>query len=97
MQFVNRICPRCKNPNYMVSLNGFSNVFQFKCMNCNSYYTDDDFTIRDAPANNDLVEIVRCKDCRFREDPDSIISHWLPCQLVKTADDWFCADGKRKY
>jgi len=48
---------------------------------------------------NDAPEaIVRCKDCRFHDDEgerDSV-PQWLPCAEIKTADDWFCADGIRK-
>jgi len=38
-------------------------------------------------------EVIRCKDCRFRDDPNSVISEWLPCQFARTPDDWFCACG----
>lgn len=41
-------------------------------------------------------DLVRCRDCRFREDPQSIISEWLPCQFGQTSDDWFCASGRAK-
>ena len=35
----------------------------------------------------DLVEVVRCKDCK----------HHLECDYwIEKGDDWFCADGKRK-
>ena len=40
--------------------------------------------------------LVRCKNCRFREDPYSVTSEWLPCQFRKTADEWFCASGREK-
>lgn len=43
MKMVNRICPRCNNPNYVVSLAGFSKSFPYKCLNCNSYLTEEDF------------------------------------------------------
>lgn len=85
------ICPRCKNPNYMVSLANVSDAFQYKCTNCNSYFTFDGSTLRTSPIKKDLVEVVRCKDCKFRFD--------LHCPLDvdhKQAPDWFCADGKRK-
>ena len=39
-------------------------------------------------------EVIRCKDCRFRDDPNSVISEWLPCQFARTPDDWFCACGR---
>ena len=43
MDFVNIICPNCKNPNYMVLLGDFSKVYKYKCMNCNGYFNDIDF------------------------------------------------------
>ena len=43
LEFVNRICPNCKNPNYMVSLGDFSKTYKYKCMNCNRYFNDIDF------------------------------------------------------
>jgi len=35
----------------------------------------------------DMVEIVRCRDCK----------HHLDCGLwIDNGDDWFCADGERE-
>lgn len=42
-EFVNRICPNCKNPNYMVSLKDFCTEYKYKCINCNRYFNDSDF------------------------------------------------------
>lgn len=40
----------------------------------------------------DMVEVVRCKDCKFYEK-----GHW--CDLLDVfmlkMDDWFCAYGER--
>lgn len=44
--------------------------------------------IENAPTI-DAVPVVRCKDCKYRED----------CELNGTgapSHDWFCANGKRK-
>ena len=43
MEYVNRICPKCKNGNYIVSLEGKSEMFRYKCINCNHYLNDEDF------------------------------------------------------
>ena len=42
--------------------------------------------------NGDLVDVVRCKDCRFY-DPE-----WKLCQHQRTgrAPDWYCASGRTK-
>lgn len=42
MKFVNRICPKCHNPNYMVDISEYSD-FKYKCMNCLRYFNDSDF------------------------------------------------------
>lgn len=102
MEFVNRFCPNCKNPNYMVFLGDFSKAYKYKCMNCNGYFNDIDFEkeplqpVWKSECMNtkaDMVEVVRCKHCEFRHDS-------LRCQMfsegMDTPDDWFCADGKRK-
>ena len=43
LEFANRICPNCKNPNYMVYLGDFSKAYKYKCINCNEYFNDIDF------------------------------------------------------
>lgn len=37
-------------------------------------------------------ELVRCKDCVFRDDRDGMCEH---VQQVRDPD-WYCADGERK-
>ena len=44
----------------------------------------------------DIVEAVRCKDCKFHTDEEpgmvycpGILGNWVN-------DDWYCADGERK-
>lgn len=74
MELVNRICPNCKNQNYMVLLGEFSKAYKYKCMNCNRYFNDIDFeeplqpVWKTAHLNKkiDIVEIVRCKYCKHR-------------------------------
>ena len=50
MALVNRICPKCKNPNYMVFLGDFSERYKYKCMNCNRYFNDADFEEQFQPV-----------------------------------------------
>lgn len=99
MEFVNRICPNCKSPNYMVSLGDFSKTYEYKCMNCNRYFNDIDFEkeplqlVWKSECMNrkvDMVEVVRCKDCKHAEHCE-IYAGWDGQHL-----DWFCADGERK-
>ena len=39
-------------------------------------------------------EIIRCKDCKFRENDDFCTGRGFPYQLVP--DDGFCDKGERK-
>lgn len=102
----NRICPMCRNPNYMVSLLGVSDVFQYKCTNCNSYFTFDDLTPRTSTIKKDLVEVVRCKDCKHGSlycTEDVCGETLIECNRPDLGDvieihgwKWFCADGEKK-
>ena len=80
MEFANRICPNCNNPNYMVLLGDFSKAYKYKCMNCNRYFNDIDFEeplqpVWESKCMNikvDMVEVVRCKDCKHFELFDGV-------------------------
>lgn len=103
LEFVNRICPKCKNPNYMVSLGDFSTAYKYKCMNCNGYFNDIDFSelpqfVGQKERMNqkaDMVEVVRCKDCIHLNAPANGVPF---CKHIKkfVDADWFCADGERR-
>lgn len=46
----------------------------------------------------DLVDVVRCKDCKHSyEDLDSRVCVYGRCLNCDVSDDWFCADGERRY
>jgi hypothetical protein len=101
LEFANRICPNCKNPNYMVLLGDYSKVYKYKCMNCNKYFNDIDFEkeplqpIWKSKCINtkvDMVEVVRCKDCRWYDERIYFCNN---CNLPRE-QTFFCADGKRK-
>ena len=106
LEFVNRICPNCKNPNYMVSLGDFAKVYKYKCMNCNGYFNDIDFEKEPLQPDwktlymnkkVDMVEVVRCKDCKYGEKVNNIYvcekDRWY---VITREPDWFCADGERR-
>ena len=42
----------------------------------------------------DVVPVVRCKDCKFREEDAFCAGRGFPCQLVP--DDGFCDKGKKE-
>lgn len=42
----------------------------------------------------DAVPVVRCRNCKFRENDDFCTGRGFPCQLVP--DDGFCDKGERK-
>lgn len=37
-------------------------------------------------------EIIRCKDCRWRNDG----GHWLGCSVLNTDDDNYCSMAERR-
>jgi len=49
--------------------------------------------LSDIPAA-DAVPVVRCKECKFRENDDFCTGRGFPYQLVP--DDGFCDKGERK-
>lgn len=53
--------------------------------------------IKDHMAKSDIVEVVRCKDCKHRdpEDKKCDCGHDILWQLPRL-DDWFCADAERR-
>ena len=42
----------------------------------------------------DVVQVVRCKDCKYRESDDFCTGRGFPYQLVP--DDGFCDKGERE-
>ena len=42
----------------------------------------------------DLVPVIRCKDCKFRDNDDFCTGRGFPYQFVP--DDGFCDKGERK-
>lgn len=49
--------------------------------------------IKAIPAA-DVVPVVRCKDCKFRDEDAFCTGRGFPCQLVP--DDGFCDKGKKQ-
>ena len=55
--------------------------------------------IQNAPTA-DVVEVVRCKDCKYYEqdpynpEPDMMCRHW--CDWLPTDPDDYCSYGERK-
>ena len=107
LTFVNRICPNCKNPNYMVLIEEISKAYKYKCVNCHRCFNDIDFEknidfekellqpVWKSECMNkkvDMVEVVRCKDCKWYDERISICDN---CGLPRERT-FFCADGKRK-
>ena len=47
----------------------------------------------------DMVEVVRCKDCKFAYDSPLPYQHgkkWCDRSETHHKPDWFCADGERR-
>lgn len=41
------------------------------------------------------VEIIRCRDCRWRKDQSGSTA-WLPCRALITPDDFYCGRAERR-
>ncbi len=50
--------------------------------------------ILEDASDCDVVEVVRCRECKYRAEDDFCTGRGWPDQLV--ADDGFCEKGKRK-
>lgn len=46
----------------------------------------------------DLVEVIRCRDCKFAEKPEYMAEHWNHCTKYDSNhyDDFFCESGDWK-
>ena len=62
-----------------------------KCHECAVRIAMD--AVEQAPAMDDAVPVVRCKDCINR---DTEIMYCGMVDLIINNDDWFCAWGERK-
>lgn len=52
------------------------------------------FALVEAVPAADVVEVVRCKDCKYRDDDDFCTGRGYPNVLVP--DDGFCDKGERR-
>lgn len=47
----------------------------------------------------DVVRVVRCRECRHRDPEDHRCDcgghEWLTGRVLPMPDDWFCADGEK--
>ena len=63
---------------------------------CNAYLNAE-FDVMDAPTV-DAVEVVRCKDCKYRKEPENrLCNPYCTKHLsMQAKDDDFCSCGERK-
>lgn len=64
----------------------------------NSTYVDsvDIEALRMAVSALQQPEIVRCKDCKYRDENWRRISvRWLPCMDMRTGSNWYCGSAER--
>ena len=43
----------------------------------------------------DALEVIRCRDCKWRDDQKGA-TKWMPCRALVTPNDFYCASGERK-
>ena len=107
MKFVNRICPNCENPNYIVWIGDFSKEYKYKCVNCHRCFNDIDFEkeplqpVWKSECMNtkaDMVEVVRCKYCEHSKEwyGDKRRCFMWHESGIDVFEDGFCNYGKRK-
>ena len=51
--------------------------------------------ITDEQPTVDAVQVVRCKDCKWRDNQKGA-TEWMPCRVLITPNNFYCASGKRK-
>lgn len=89
-----RYCKECnkrkgiKNGKYRI-------IYEIGEAPCRACEVDDVKAELEEAPTADVVEVVRCKDCKHREqyDCNHITLGGTKCGVT---DDWFCADGERK-
>lgn len=52
------------------------------------------YTLKHNVPTADVVEVVRCKDCKWRYST-SDCTHWLPCMDIIYNHDFYCSYGER--
>ena len=64
----------------------------------NNWYTATEISDEiDAEPTADVVEVVRCKDCKYSDENWRRVSvTWLPCMDVQTGSNWYCGSAERK-
>ena len=50
----------------------------------------------DEILEDDAIEIVRCKNCRYHEGEENGLVYCYATMECWVKSDWFCADGKNK-
>ena len=80
-----------------VAIRKLKNENNAKCVQCGEEHVQLAKWLKELKAyksREDLVPVIRCRDCKFRENDDFCTGRGVPCQLVP--DDGFCDKGKRK-
>lgn len=63
----------------------------------NSDEEDDEDDVCDKSLPSAQPEIIRCKDCKYRDENWRRVSvRWLPCMDVRTGSNWYCGSAERK-
>ena len=48
----------------------------------------------------DVVEVIRCKDCKYQDKGENVCESWNLCEHswlhIPIDDEHFCADGERR-
>jgi len=66
--------------------NGFSDTYDKACI----------IGVLEELPSADVVEVVRCKDCRFHKDEQPGMVYCPAAVGGWVEDDWFCKGGERR-
>lgn len=77
-----------------------------KCSDCEEYRNEWCEKIIDSPhpdilrncqywhKRKDMVEVIRCKDCKYRQRDTLFGQYW--CKGRPVTAEWYCADAERR-
>jgi len=79
----------------MKSMAGCATCDNYNYVRCRACIWDDAMNIVEEMSEIEAVPMVRCQDCMYWKS-DMLTHFWKPCDVVKTAEDWYCPCGKRR-
>ena len=70
-EHVNYVCPKCSNHKYMYKVNNSGGRFEYKCINCNQYFAEEE--LMDAVVDVGNSNTYSCSICGETVAPTIVI------------------------